>query len=187
MLGGAALFILGSYIVFLATGNHLAPSLLIRRLFFVPAANHLIYYDFFSQPDHPFVMLSNSILEGFFRYPYDFPIVKVIAWEYWGRDFSPNVGYLADAFAHFGFMGMFVFSMILGLFLRVIDSIGARLPANLVTAIVATPAMALVNSALFTSLLTHGLILTMITLWMLGKILATQRRVSSAERAIQGG
>jgi len=167
VIGALAVLVIASYLSFLVSGNHLAPSLLVRRLFFVPAANHLIYYDFFSQPDHPFVMLSDSILEGFVPYPYDMPMVRMIAWEYWGKDFGPNVGYLADAFAHFGFMGMFLFSMLLGLFLRMVDSVGARLPGNLVAAVVVVPAMALTNSALFTSLLTHGLILAVAVIWLL--------------------
>jgi len=167
IFAGASVLVLSSYVLFLATHNHLPPSLLIRRLFFVPAANHLIYYDFFSQPEHPFVMLSNSILASFVSYPYDMPLTRVISWTYWGMDFSPNVGYLGDAFAHFGFMGMFLFSIILGLFLRVVDSVGSRLPTNLVAAVMATPAMALTNSALFTSLLTHGLIPTVVLLWSL--------------------
>jgi len=189
MLGGAALFILGSYIVFLVTGNHLAPSLLIRRLFFVPAANHLIYFDYFSQPDHPFVMLSNSILAPFISYPYEMPVTRVISWAYWGRNFGPNVGYLGDAYAHFGFMGMFLFSMILGLFLRVVDSVGSRLPSNLVAAVIATPAWALTNSALFTSLFTHGLILAAILLWLLRALeerRSRAREVKSVRARCQG-
>lgn len=177
ILGGAALMVLVSYAIFLITGDHVVPSLFIRRLFFVPAANHFIYYDFFSQPEHPFVMLSNSILEPFIRYPYDVPITKVISWTYWGRDFNPNVGYLGDAFSHFGFMGMFLFSIILGLFLRIVDSVGSRLPSNVVAAVIATPAMALTNSALFTSLLTHGFILAMISLWLLRAVEARRSRL----------
>gem|GEM_PF-338772 len=177
IIGGAAILILASYFLFLLSGNHLAPSLMIRRLFFVPAGNHLIYYDFFSQPENPFVMLSNSILSWFIKYPYDMPVTRVISWAYWGRDFGPNVGYLGDAYAHFGFMGMFLFSMILGLFLRIMDSVGRRLPANLIAAAVATPAMALVNSALFTSLLTHGLILTVVLLWLLRSVVERQLRI----------
>ena len=167
IFAGASVLVLFSFVLFLATNNHLPPSLLIRRLFFVPAANHLIYYDFFSRPENPFVMLSNSILAPFIQYPYDAPLPRVLAQAYWGIDFWPNVGYLGDAFAQFGFVGMFLFSIILGLFLRFVDSVGTRLPANLVAAMVATPAMALTNSALFTSLLTHGLIFTLVTLWLL--------------------
>jgi len=182
IVGGSLMLILASYIVFLGTGNHLVPSISIRRLFFVPAANHVIYYDFFSQPGHPFVMLSNSILEPFIRYPYSMSLTRVISWAYWGSDFGPNVGYLGDAFAHFGFVGMFLFSIILGLFLRILDSVGARFPSNLMAAIVAVPAMALTNSALFTSLLTHGLILALVMIWLLGVVVGRRTKRSEAKR-----
>ncbi|QAA76348.1 MAG: hypothetical protein BIP78_0582 [Candidatus Bipolaricaulis sibiricus] len=184
VIGGMAVLVIASYVLFLVSGNDLALSLLVRRLFFVPAANHLIYYDFFSQPDHPFVMLSNSILEGFVRYPYDMPMVRMIAWEYWGRDFSPNVGYLGDAFAQFGFMGMFLFSMLFGLFLRIVDSVGARLPGNLVAAVVVMPAMALTNSALFTSLLTHGWIPAVVLLWLL-RVVEEKRSIARKVKRVE--
>ena len=182
LFGGATAMILVSYTLFLVTGNHLGPSLLIRRLFFVPAANHFIYYDFFSRLENPFVMLSNSILAPFIQYPYDMPITRVISWAYWGRDFGPNVGYLGDAFEHFGFMGMFLFSVILGLFLHAVDSVAGRLPSNIVAAVIATPAMALTNSALFTSLLTHGLIPAAVLLWLLRFL--EERRVKRGERFV---
>lgn len=102
-------------------------------------------------------------------------MTRVTAWAYWGRDFSPNVGYFGDAFTHFGFMGVFLFPIILRLFLRIVDSVGTRLPANLVATVVATPAMALTNSALFTSLLTHSLILTVVMVWLL-RAMAERRR-----------
>jgi len=159
--------ILGSYILYLATDEHIFPSLLIRRLFYVPAANHFIYYDFFSQTNNHYIMLSNSILSPFIQYPYEMPLTRVISWAYWGRDFGPNVGYLGDAFAQFGFAGMLVFSVILGIFLRIVDCLARGLPDRFVAAVIATPAMALTNSALFTCLLTHGLILATVLLWLL--------------------
>jgi hypothetical protein len=182
IIGGSVTLIVVTYVLFLISGNHLAPSIMIRRLFFVPAGNHFIYYDFFSKPENPFVMLSNSFLSPFFSYPYKMPVTRVISWAYWGRDFGPNVGYLGDAFAHFGFVGMFVFSAILGVFLRIVDSVGSQLPANLVAAVIATPAMSLTNSALFTSLLTHGMILAVILLWLLKKVLMRDMRNNEMQK-----
>lgn len=167
---GATALVLGSYVLFLVTGNHLFPSLLIRRLFFVPAANHFIYYQYFIRPENPFVMLSNSIFSSFIHYPYDAPLPVVIAQEYWGHDFWPNVGYLGDAFAQFGYVGMFLFSVILGFFLRIIDSLRAHLPSGFVAAVLAPSAAALTNSALLTSLVTHGLVPAMAMVWLLGGV-----------------
>ena len=167
---GASMFVLMAYSIFFISSNHMVPSLLIRRLFFVPASNHLKYYDFFSKPQNPFVLLSNSVLAPFIDYPYDMPITRVISWEYWDRDFGPNVGFLGDAYAQFGFFGMFLFSFILGLFMRILDSVGGKLDNHLVAAMIAVPAMALVNSALFTTLLTHGFISALFVIWMFRRI-----------------
>jgi hypothetical protein len=56
----------------------------------------------------------------------------------------------------------------LALFLRVVDGFAIGVPRQLATAVVAVPAMALVNSGLFTVLLTHGLMLTALVLWAMG-------------------
>ena len=163
---GASLLTLASYGYFLVTGVEFVPSLFIRRLFFVPARLHVLYYDFFSQPSHPFYMLSDSILRGMVENPYSMPMVRVIALTYWGREFWPDVGYLGDAYGNFGVLGMFLFSVILGFVLRLVDGVGSGLPPNFVAAVIVMPAMALTESALFTSLLTHGLILAVLMLWI---------------------
>lgn len=163
----AFLIVLASYSYFLITGNHFIPSLFIRRLFFIPSRLHVLYYDFFSQPSHPFYMLSESILiRGVFENLYDMPMKHVIALAYWKKKFWPNVGYLGDAYGNFGLPGMFLFSIILGFILQIIDSIGSHLPPQFVAATIAMPAAALTQSGLFTTMLTHGLILVIIILWI---------------------
>ncbi|MGB9872486.1 MAG: hypothetical protein ACPLYD_12580 [Anaerolineae bacterium] len=163
----ASLLVSASYGYFLITGNEFVPSLFVRRLFFVPARLHVLYYDFFSQPNHPFYMLSDSILRGLLENPYGMPMPHVIALTYWSREFWPDVGYLGDAYGNFGLLGMFVFSTILGVVLRIVDSVGSHLPPHFVAAAIATHAMALTESALFTSMLTHGLILAVLMLWII--------------------
>ena len=81
---GAFLLVITSYIYFLITKDEFVPSLFIRRLFFVPARLHVLFYDFFSQPKHPFYMLSIRF-RFMVKNPYNMPMVRVIALEYWGR------------------------------------------------------------------------------------------------------
>jgi len=163
---GAFLLTLVSYGCFLVTGVEFVPSLFVRRLFFVPARLHVLYYDFFSQPKHPFYMLSDSIFRGFLENPYGMPMPHVIALTYWGREFWPDVGYLGDAYGNFGLLGMLLFSIILGIVLRIVDSVGSHLPPNFVAAAIVMPAIALTESALFGSILTHGWILAILMLWL---------------------
>ena len=72
---------------------------------------------------------------------------------------------MGDAYMQFGFAGMAVFAVILALILKVIDGVAARIPFTLACGVIAVPAMSLVNSALFTVLLTHGFIAAGVALW----------------------
>lgn len=166
---GAFLLALASYSCVLITGNEFVPSLFVRRLFFVPARLHVLYYDFFSQPGHPFYMLSDSILRGIIKNPYAMPMPRVIGLHYWEKEFWPDVGYLGDAYGNFGVLGMLLFSAILGVMLRIVDSVGSHLEPRFVAAAITMPAMALAESALFTSMLTHGLIPAVLMLWVIPK------------------
>ncbi|MDJ0773400.1 MAG: hypothetical protein QNJ49_08220 [Mastigocoleus sp. MO_167.B18] len=154
-----------SHVTYLITSDIIIPAIFIRRLFFLPANLHFYYYDFFSQ--NPHVLLSNSFLSPIFEYPYDMRVPELISSTYLSSYANANVGYLADAYTHFGFTGMIMFSFILAVILRTLDSIGILLPVNISTAIITIPSMSLVNSALFTTMLTHGFILAIIAIWVL--------------------
>lgn len=160
--GGIGIILIGQlgYHLF---GDYMSPSLLIRRMFLIPAKLHFLYYDWFSH--NPKVMLSNSIFRWFIDYPYDLPITRVISWAYFGRDFGPNVGYLGDAYAHFGVAGMIAFTVLLAFVLKVLDSLGSRVPSGLALGLTVLPAFSLVNSALLTVLLTHGFLASLLALW----------------------
>jgi hypothetical protein len=165
---GAAAVLLAAWGIYLVSDEVLIPAIFVRRLFFVPAELHLWYFDFFSTPGNPFVALSNSVLAAFSPYPYDQPVPLVIGWAYTGAELGANAGWMADAYAQFGFPGMAVFAVLLAVVLRVVDGISAGTSRQLATAAIAVPAMALVNSGLLTVLLTHGLGLAGLLLWLLG-------------------
>ena len=177
-----------AYLLFLMTEEIMIPSVFIRRLFFEPARIHFWYYDFFSK--NPHIWLSNSIFSFIFEYPYDRPVTRVVSWAYMGRDAGANVGYLGDAYANFGLAGMVAFSAILGAFLRILDGVASALPPNFATALIAIPAMSLVNSALFTTMLTHGFILAILCLWLLSGQMTKEQNCNSSlqsQKAISMG
>ena len=158
--------ILSMLVYFQMSGNVLLPSILVRRQFVIPALLHSYYFEYFSL--NPKVLLSNSILSLIFDYPYSQPVTRVISFAYFGRDFGPNVGVYGDAFTHFGVVGIFVFNAILAGLLKIADSVGSGLRTRLVAGIMALPLMSLVNSALFTTMLTHGLLLSILVAWFVG-------------------
>lgn len=165
ILSGSQLLVVISIFIYKLSNSLIFPSIFIRRLFFVPAQLHFQYFDFFSS--HPKLMLSHSILASFIDYPYPLNPPQLIAYNYYGTVFSANTGYLGDAYANFGEIGVIIFSIILGTALAVFDRVSIVLPVELSTSIILIPSMSLINSALFTSFLTHGILFLIIILYLL--------------------
>lgn len=161
-------FIIGtsfSFVFHALGGSIMVPSVFIRRLFFVPAQNYFYYYDFFSH--HQLTYLSQSILNPFFANPYGMRITNMIGSLYYGQPTtSVNTGYLADAYMNFGALGVVIFSVFLGVFLVILDSLTKRTNTAIAMAVIAVPLVSLVNSSFFTTLLTHGFLLSMLVLWL---------------------
>lgn len=169
MIGGILLVSL-SYGLFELTGDILAPSMFIRRGLFVPAFLHYGYYDFFSKVTNEHLFLSNSILKSFMTYPYNDLFTRIIALEYIGKEANANVGYMGDAFAHFGQYGIYGFSIVLGIITNIIDRVSVNMPVSLTMGIIAMPSLALVNSGLLTVMLTHGMLFALLMLWRLSML-----------------
>lgn len=148
---------------FLYLGNIEFPSMFIRRLFFVPAKLFYDYIDFFSQ--NPKVYWSNSILSFFFDYPYNDKF-SIIIGEANESGSNANNGYLSSGFANWGYWGIFLYSIIISFILKNIDYYAKHgLPLWFVLALVIVPLRAfLVSSDLFTTILTHGLLVAMFLL-----------------------
>jgi hypothetical protein len=184
IVAGGTCIVLGAWGLFLLTEELLIPSILVRRLFFVPAELHLWYYDYFAGVAHPFVLLSNSLLGVLSPYPYGDGVPTTIGWAYLGLETRANAGWMADAYVHFGFGGMAAFSLLLAVFLRILDGAAAAVPLRLAAALVAVPTMALMNTGLLTVLLTHGFLFTALILWGLGSNFGTGREGRVAGSAI---
>jgi hypothetical protein len=113
--------------------------------------------------------MSNSVFSFFIDYPYNSQPPFVIGAYLGFPEQAANTGFLATSFMHFGYVGMILFSVIVGAILRTIDSLAltSNLPIWFVLSLVVVPFFALQNSAdLGTALLTHGLVLSLVILWL---------------------
>jgi hypothetical protein len=128
--------------------------------------------------------LSHSIGRFWFDFPYNAPVPQLIGGYLRMEDCWANAGFFADAYANFGAAGVIGFSLALGLVLRVLDGLADALPAAVACALVAMPAFSLTNSGLLTTMLTHGLLLAMVFLWLLG---GTLRGTRPSTACIRGG
>jgi len=148
---------------------------LLKRAYFDPAAMHNLYFEYFSQ--HPLASLSGEAVGDWLGAPYQrFPL-ELVADHYLGTAESPNAGWTADAFANFGIIGVFIYGAVLAFILRLGDFLAKKISDPGVTeGLMLTPAVVLCSSALGTALLTHGLLVLLIALW----VLALPRQVSRA-------
>ncbi len=162
MLIGSSVLIVLFYIYYLISSDPVLPAIFIRRMYDVPSLLHSYYMDFFSSSEK--IKLSNSIFSWIFKYPYNMPVTRVISWRYFGSDFGPNVGFIGDAFAHFGLVGIIIFSAALGFVVKMIDIMSKDVPVSISVGVSALPAMSLVNSA-FLTMLTHGMLLSFLMIW----------------------
>jgi hypothetical protein len=143
-------------------------NLFLRRTMFLPANSNYGYHLFFS--DHPHVLLSSSkFVFGLIEPVYDRPPAFMLGEYFTGNpDTSANTGWIGTSFMHFGYFGMFAFSLVIGLLLGILDQLAAKTDKSLSTALLVIPFYSLFVSAdLPTAMLTHGLILALVLLWLL--------------------
>ncbi|MEN6327036.1 MAG: hypothetical protein ABFD18_12635 [Syntrophomonas sp.] len=143
-------------------------ALFTRRVFFIPAQLNFVYYDLFSSIGH--VYLSNSVLSNLIAYPFDYPPPQMVSMYLYGHiDSWPNDGFLATGYMHFGYVGMLVFSIIVGMLLWTLDTlVNKRIPLWLGISILIVPFYSLFTSAdLFTAMLTHGILLGLIIVFVM--------------------
>jgi len=168
MMVGLIGVILTGVFSFWLIDDRLISSFFIRRPLFVPAQLSFFYYDFFSTHNH--VVLSHSIFRFFLDYPYHLGSGYLIGETYFGNSKTNAVtGIVGDAYMNFGFVGLVLWSILLVIILRLIDSFSKNKDAKITVATIAMPAITITNSALLTNLLTHGLLLALVLLYLLPK------------------
>jgi hypothetical protein len=144
-------------------------SLFTRRTLLVPAQLSFLYYDFFSQNEHTFLS-QHRLFRTFLNYPYQLRSTKIISNTYFNDpDGSPNNGLYGDGYMNFGFLGFIFWGFLLTIILKLIDSFSKNKKRAITIAAIAMPILFLTNSPLLTSLLTHGLLLSLLILYLLPK------------------
>ncbi len=146
--------------------NSLFPeSIIIRRMFMVPAFLNFTYLDFFSNND--LVYWSNSIFSNFIEYKYDKQLPFIIG-EYLGYpEMGANTGFIASGYAHANILGIFVYIVIAIIIMNLINVLSQKHSKFFVMSILIMPVMSMYTSSdLLTSLLTHGLLIGILLLFI---------------------
>jgi hypothetical protein len=139
---------------------------LVKRTTATPGLLTAYYYDFFSW--HPKAHLGHSIFKSFVDYPYALQPPYLIGYVYF-HDVSmdANANVWADAFANFGYPGIVCFTLLLAVVLWLYDSMAVGRNLQVTALIIALPAFALANTSLLTTLLSHGMALALLLVYLM--------------------
>lgn len=144
-------------------------NLLIRRVFFIPAQVIFNYIDFFKE--NPNVYWSYSLTRNFIEYPYQKDIQIEIG-DFVGLPGAyVNSNFIASGIMNADVWGVIFYSIIVGLILKFIDSLTFRkIPNSIVLSTCIVPCFIfLVSSDLLTTIVTHGLLVSLILILCLPK------------------
>ena len=138
-------------------------SLLLRRVYFVPAQINYFYYDYFSL--NSFILWAESKLTlGLIDYQYPLSMPRMIGLEYFGNEITnANTGWIGSGYAQAGLIGMIIYSVIIGIIFNTLNIFSKRVNKNIILPITIVPVFSVITSSdLPTAFLTHGLILVLI-------------------------
>jgi hypothetical protein len=164
-----AVLILGSLGVYYIWDYSLVPGLVVRRTFYVPSGLTFVWFDFF---DHqPFVFWSDSLLARFVDTKYTGGIkIPFVVGDYIlpNNDLAANNGMVSAGYSQAGYAGILLYSVILGIILNGINHMAKTgVPLWMATAMTIVPLrIAISDSDLPTAILSHGIMISMIFLWL---------------------
>lgn len=168
MIGGMSSFLLLMIAMLAYESASLFLSVFVRRAFFVPAYLNYIYFDFFEVNQYYYwtnssfnFISSNSV--------YNKPLAFVIG-EYLGDvGLAANTGFVASGYANAGYLGIGFYTVIMIILMNFINLLAKNREMFMVMAILIMPVNSLfISSDLPTSLLTHGLLLSLLFLFLYG-------------------
>ncbi|WP_158301528.1 hypothetical protein [Dictyoglomus thermophilum] len=143
-------------------GDIWVSSLLTRRTFYVPALLSFYYYDFFTSRGFTY-LAQHRLFGGFLKYPYSLNPPHLIGSVYFGTpEMGANNGILGDSYMNFGFLGAILWSFVLILFFKILDSFCDMDKNEVLIGPLAVFANAFTNSALLTVMTTHGFLILLL-------------------------
>jgi O-antigen polymerase len=147
----------------------LLSSILVRRMFMVPAQFFYYYYDFFSS--HPVdYYAQNFPFSLFLTSHYQFEIPYVISDFYVNKlNSHANANIFADSYANLGPAGFFIVGLLLLMILKYLDAVSSNKNMFIVLPLLCFSVINIANSSLITTMITHGLLLTLVIMTILPK------------------
>jgi hypothetical protein len=166
MAWGGVSILVAAIIADVTTGITFIPYIAVGRLIITPGMLTGYYYEFFYHNEK--VTMSDGLLSSIANYPYELPPDQIIGAIYRGNPaVNANANIWADAFANFGLVGVCVIAVLLGALFWVFDSLARGRNWKVAVLILGIPSIFLSNTALETSILTHGIGLVLLLLYLM--------------------
>ncbi len=147
---------------------HTWTDIFINRLILIPGtltAAHVLVYD-----GQPKAVWAYSFLRGFVQNPYDTtPAFRVGAQFTGNPQATANANFFADGYANYGWIGISIEALFLVLLLWTLNAASRHLSMRTTCLILLVPSLALVNSSVFTTVLTGGFLFAIVIMVILPK------------------
>ncbi|NOU16870.1 MAG: hypothetical protein HOO91_04850 [Bacteroidales bacterium] len=131
-------------------------SIVVQRIFFLPALLNHYYFQFF---EHQPLYLSHSILSHFIKYPYSADPAIIIGETFFNKGNHANNGIISDGYMNFGIIGGVVWGFLVSLILAYFNSINID---KRYFGVIFIFILEILSSAFLTSILSSGMFLLII-------------------------
>ena len=140
-------------------------TLFFRRCLLIPSLLNSFYIETFGVVEDfswfSDKMFTFSLIEN----PLDTSISHVIGQRYYKPDTSANAGWIGSGFAQFGVFGIFIYSMCLAFYFSLANIASKRWGMPITTGVLVVPVLVMLTSSdFFTSLSTHGGLISLLIL-----------------------
>lgn len=160
-----SLLIFGLSFIDFIIKDDILEMLVTRRVFVIPSQLVYYHYEYFST--HPKTFWTYSIFSNFFEYPYNLPPPNLIGDVYFNKvEMTAVVNMFMEGYTALGYIGVFFVSMVFKFFLNIINYIYMYRAQNNIIVIVLLLGLSNVfnSTSLWTLLVTHGLIVLLLTI-----------------------
>jgi hypothetical protein len=166
LLMGLIVVMVGAWLSFWSLGSDFLAYTFVRRVIATPGLLSGFYFDFFSQ--HATTLFSHYIFRGIISNPYGTTPPFLIGRIYFGSSFtSANANLFADGFAGLGVIGVVLVGAAAAYVLRWMDILANGREWRYMLGVAGVMAFSLSNSALSTTLITHGYLFSLFLLSLL--------------------
>jgi hypothetical protein len=141
--------------------------LFVFRIFYLTGYNHYCYYDFFEK--NHFTFFSNSFLRFFLEYGYSKKIPEIIGESRWeqGVDAFANTGIFATGYMQLGFYGLLLYTFVIAISFRIIDSLLSQNKfRNIFLGVFTISVWSFSSADIGSIFLTHGLLISLLLTYL---------------------